>query len=76
MSIALMLNHGIGDLPNLIEGIVYEIIPSSFKRNIMNKIYKFERWLDKYNHIMELIRTIIPLIVLGLQIFIILNLLK
>ena len=76
MSIALMLNHGIGDLPNLIEGIVYEIIPSSFKRNIMNKIYKFERWLDKYNHIMELIRTIIPLIVLGLQIFIILNLLN
>ena len=71
-----MLNHGIGDLPNLIEGIVYEIIPSSFLRNIMNWIYKFERWLDKYNHIMELIRTLIPIIVLGLQIFIILNLLK
>jgi len=52
-------------------------IPLAFlERNIMNKIYKFERWLDKYNHIMELIRTIIPLIVLGLQIFIILNLLK
>ena len=41
-----------------------------------NKIYRFERWLDRYNHIMELLRTIIPLITLILQIFIIINLLK
>ena len=42
----------------------------------MNKIYKFERWLDRYNHIMELMRTIIPIITLILQIFIIINLLN
>jgi len=40
----------------------------------MNKIYRFERWLDRYNHIMELLRTIIPIITLILQIFIIVNL--
>ena len=31
---------------------------------------KFERKLDEYNHTMELIRTIIPIIVLGLQLII------
>lgn len=33
-----------------------------------NKRGKVERWLDKHNHKMELIRTIIPLAVLILQI--------
>lgn len=37
---------------------------------------KFERKLDEYNHTMELIRTIIPIIVLGLQIYIIIELIK
>ena len=32
---------------------------------------KFERKLDEYNHTMELIRTIVPIVVLGLQIYII-----
>ena len=35
---------------------------------------KLERKLDEYNHTMELIRTIIPILVLGLQIFIIIKL--
>ena len=30
----------------------------------------FERKLDEYNHTMELIRTIIPIVVLGLQLII------
>jgi hypothetical protein len=42
----------------------------------MKKRNKFERKLDEYNHTMELIRTIIPIIVLGLQIYIILELIK
>jgi len=35
---------------------------------------KIEAKLDEYNHIMELIRTIIPVLVLGLQIIIIIKL--
>jgi len=31
---------------------------------------RLERKLDHYNHIMELVRTIVPVIVLGLQIII------
>ena len=51
--------------------------PSFFRTTKMkNKIYRFERWLDRYNHIMELLRTIIPIITLILQIFIIVNLLN
>jgi hypothetical protein len=42
----------------------------------MKKRNKFERKLDEYNHTMELIRTIIPIIVLGLQIYIIIELIK
>jgi len=37
---------------------------------------KFERKLDEYNHTMELIRTIIPIIVLGLQLVILIKLVK
>lgn len=33
-----------------------------------------ERKLDEYNHTMELIRTIVPIAVLGLQIFILVKL--
>ena len=32
-----------------------------------NKRNKFERKLDEYNHIMELIRTILPIILLIMQ---------
>jgi len=35
---------------------------------------RLERKLDQYNHTMELIRTIIPVIVLGLQILILIHL--
>ncbi len=38
------------------------------------KIQKIERSLDNYNHIMELIRTIIPLLVLILQVIVLLKL--
>lgn len=35
---------------------------------------RLERKLDQYNHIMELVRTIVPVIILGLQIIILLKL--
>jgi hypothetical protein len=35
---------------------------------------KLERKLDEFNHTMELIRTIVPILVLGLQIYILLKL--
>jgi len=35
---------------------------------------KLERKLDEYNHTMELIRTIVPIVVLILQIYIIIKL--
>jgi len=35
---------------------------------------KLERKLDEYNHTMELIRTIVPIMVLGLQIYILVKL--
>lgn len=34
---------------------------------------KFERWLDKHNHTMELIRTLIAIAVLILQIYILMK---
>ena len=37
------------------------------KKKIRNKL---ERKLDEYNHTMELVRTILPIIILGLQIII------
>ena len=33
----------------------------------------FERWLDKHNHLMELIRTLIAVMVLVLQIYILIK---
>jgi len=39
-----------------------------------SKRNKLERFLDKYNHTMELIRTIVPLVVLGLQLIILVKL--
>ena len=44
---------------------------STMKKNRRNKL---ERKLDEYNHTMELIRTIVPIMVLGLQIFILVKL--
>jgi hypothetical protein len=45
-----------------------------YNTRMNKKRNKLERKLDEYNHTMELIRTIVPLIVLGLQVYIILKL--
>ena len=45
-------------------------------KRLKTGIRKFERRLDRYNHIMELIRTIVPLIVLIIQIAILIKLSK
>ena len=37
----------------------------------MKKRIKIERWLDRYNHIMEFIRTLLALTTIGLQLYII-----
>tara|TARA_B100000287_G_scaffold426273_1_gene473898 strand:- start:1022 stop:1150 length:129 start_codon:yes stop_codon:yes gene_type:complete len=37
---------------------------------MMNKRNKLERKLDEYNHTMELIRTVVPIVVLVLQLII------
>lgn len=44
------------------------LIMKKAKRN------KLERKLDEYNHTMELIRTIVPIAVLALQIYILVKL--
>jgi len=36
----------------------------------MSKRIKLEKKLDEYNHIMELIRTIIPIVIITLQLII------
>ena len=36
----------------------------------MNKRNKLERKLDEYNHTMELIRTILPIVIIVLQVII------
>ena len=36
----------------------------------MSKRSKLEKKLDEYNHIMELIRTIIPIVIITLQLII------
>ena len=41
----------------------------------MTERNRFERKLDEYNHTMELIRTLVPIMVLGLQIVILIKLL-
>lgn len=43
-------------------------------KKLKTGIRKFERRLDGYNHTMELIRTIVPLIVLVIQIAILIKL--
>jgi len=43
-------------------------------KKLKTNIKKFERGLDRYNHIMELVRTIVPLIVLFIQILILIKL--
>ena len=40
----------------------------------MSKRYKIERYLDKYNHFMELIRTLTGLTVIVLQVIILMRL--
>ena len=48
----------------------------SMKENTiqMSRRYKIERYLDRYNHFMELVRTLTGLTVLILQIIILLKL--
>jgi len=41
-----------------------------------NRIQKLERKLDRYNHIMELVRTVVPIAVLCIQILILYKLIK
>ena len=36
---------------------------------------RFEKKLDEYNHTMELVRTILPIIILGLQLIILIKIL-
>ena len=38
---------------------------------VMGKRIKIERWLDRYNHIMEFVRTILALTTIALQLYII-----
>jgi len=44
-----------------------KVINMSERRNM------FERWLDKHNHTMELIRTLIAVMVLVLQVYILMK---
>jgi hypothetical protein len=37
---------------------------------------KLEQWLDKHNHTMEMLRTCIAILVLILQIYILMNIIK
>jgi len=37
---------------------------------------ELEKWLDKHNHTMEMLRTLIAILVLVLQIYILINILK
>ena len=50
----------------------------SIVKNIvkMSKRYKIERYLDRYNHFMELVRTLTGLTVLVLQVIILLKLFR
>jgi len=41
-----------------------------------NRIQRLERTLDRYNHIMELVRTIVPIAVLCIQLLILYKLTK
>ncbi len=47
---------------------LYEALRLMVRRT--NKIQQLERKLDRYNHIMELVRTIVPVAVLIIQILI------
>ena len=47
---------------------LYEALRLMARRT--NKIQQLERKLDRYNHIMELVRTIVPVAVLFIQILI------
>jgi hypothetical protein len=47
---------------------LYEALRLMARRT--NKIQQLERKLDRYNHIMELVRTIVPVAVLCIQILI------
>lgn len=41
-----------------------------------SRIQKLERRLDRYNHIMELVRTIVPIVILCIQLLILYKLTK
>jgi len=40
-----------------------------------NKRNRFERKLDEYNHTMELVRTILPVVIIVLQVIILIKIL-
>ena len=42
----------------------------------MAKRNKLERKLDEYNHIMELVRTIVPIVVLAVQVVILMKVMQ
>jgi len=39
-------------------------------KTLNKKIYKMERWLDKYNHLMEFMRTMLAIATVSLQLII------
>jgi hypothetical protein len=43
-------------------------------KKIKVDIKKLEKRLDNYNHIMELVRTVVPIVVLAIQILILIKL--
>lgn len=53
-------------------GLFY-FYPMSGRKEKRNKL---ERWLDKHNHTMEMLRTLIAILVLVLQIYILMNIIK
>jgi len=54
--------------------VVFSRQPKQRKEDPMNeKRNKFEKWLNKHNHLMELIRTLIGVAVLVLQIYILIK---
>jgi len=49
--------------------------PNTIKRELHSKKSRLEVWLDYHNHEMELVRTIVPIVVLIVQTFILIKVL-
>ena len=50
--------------------------PKSGEYNLLHKRNHFELWLDKYNHTLELVRTVVQVLVLVMQFVILIKLFK